>query len=476
MKSLLRGGLALALGFQLVRCAVRATRGRPLAAIRQCVARRAASAGSEPPVAAAGSAVVDVYSTVGCPYCVRAKKKLAQLGVPYVEHDVMGDEAMRQRVAQLASRTSVPQIFIGGVHLGGCDDLMAAATDGRLEQLLAASGISRIAPEAPAGASEAGIWDIAELLPKGGILNNGSGHPSSASLLSDTAPRTLGARAGAPPAAAAGQPAQLASELQRTILSLYDDFVLADGSRVDYAKMVRSGRLHAYAALASRLGELSPAELPADVPARLAFWINLYNALVIHANAVLGAPAGKAGRAALYSGASGVAYRVAGFRLSLDDIEHGIVRGSPPGDARSFAPDDPRAPLAVPRAAFDARVHFALNCGARSCPPIKIFDAANLERGLALAARSFCESAVLVDEARRTVTLSRLFDWYRVDFGRNDAEVLGRVATFLEGAEAGAALGRILSGTDGTAGGITVEYSEYDWGDNSAGSSGGGDS
>lgn len=105
---LVRGAFAFALGCQLVRCAVRAAGGAPLAAARQCAAavrRSAASAGSE---ASTTGAVVEVYSTIGCPYCVRAKKKLSELGVPYVEHDVTGDEAMRQRVAQLASRTSVP--------------------------------------------------------------------------------------------------------------------------------------------------------------------------------------------------------------------------------------------------------------------------------------------------------------------------------------------------------------------------------
>lgn len=458
-------GLIFTLGLPLARCAFRLRGGsldlaRPMSsAVRVCAAADAVSTG----------AVVEVYSTVGCPYCVRAKKKLAELGVPYVEYDVTSDEATRQRVAQLTSRTSVPQIFVGGVHLGGCDDLMAAVKDGKLDGLLDASGISRIATAGSAddaAAQETGSWDPAELLPVGGILNHGRGRAaagagttSSANWLTDRTPQPLTPESSA----------QLASELQKTVLALYDDFVTADGSRVDYNSMLRSGRLHAYAAQASRLESLSLSQLPADVPSRCAFWLNLYNALVIHANAVVGPPTDKAGRGAFYSGASGVAYRVAGHTLSLDDIEHGIIRGSPPDDPRAFPPGDPRAPLVIPRSSFDPRIHFALNCGARSCPPIKIYEAANLERGLALAAQSFCEGTVRVDELRATVTLSKLFEWYRVDFGRSDEEVLRRVVRFLGGSAVGGALERLLDARP--SGGVAIEYSEYDWGANAAESS-----
>ncbi|KAJ1640545.1 hypothetical protein T492DRAFT_854873 [Pavlovales sp. CCMP2436] len=54
--------------------------------------------------AADPASVVQVYSTVGCPYCMRAKKKLAELGVPYDEFDVTGDEALRSKIAKLTAR------------------------------------------------------------------------------------------------------------------------------------------------------------------------------------------------------------------------------------------------------------------------------------------------------------------------------------------------------------------------------------
>ena len=57
----------------------------------------------------------------------------------------------------------------------------------------------------------------------------------------------------------------------------------------------------------------------------------------------------------------------------------------------------------------DARIHFALVCGAKSCPPIKLYTPDTLEEGLAAAGEVFCASEVQVDVARRTVTLSKIF-------------------------------------------------------------------
>lgn len=73
-----------------------------------------------------------------------------------------------------------------------------------------------------------------------------------------------------------------------------------------------------------------------------------------------------------------------------------------------FADGDPRLSLTVP---LDPRVHFALVCGAKSCPPIRIFRTRNLERGLLAAARNFCDQEVAVDQAGR-ITMSKIFDWF----------------------------------------------------------------
>ena len=69
----------------------------------------------------------------------------------------------------------------------------------------------------------------------------------------------------------------------------------------------------------------------------------------------------------------------------------------------------------------DARIHFALVCGAKSCPPIKLYAADTLDEGLDAAAEAFCASEVEVDAAARAVSLSKIFKWYGCDFGADKA-------------------------------------------------------
>merc|ERR1719369_773180 len=116
-------------------------------------------------------------------------------------------------------------------------------------------------------------------------------------------------------------------------------------------------------------------------------------------------------------------YWINGMRFTLDDIEHGILRGNSRASSQVFGSSyfpksDPRLKLSLPK---DPRIHFALNCGARSCPAIRVYDGANLERGLNGAAKSFCESEVRVIEkenfnAGLRIELSHLFKWFRGDF------------------------------------------------------------
>jgi glutaredoxin 3 len=80
---------------------------------------------------------VEIYSTMMCPFCWRAKKLLEERGVTYHEVDVMTDGKLRAEMRQRAGgRTSVPQIFINGQHVGGCDDLYALDRAGKLKPLL----------------------------------------------------------------------------------------------------------------------------------------------------------------------------------------------------------------------------------------------------------------------------------------------------------------------------------------------------
>lgn len=81
---------------------------------------------------------VEIYTTPSCPYCHAAKRLLTRTGAAYTEIDVSTDPALRAAMTQRAGgRRTVPQIFIGGVHVGGSDDIHALEDEGRLAPLLA---------------------------------------------------------------------------------------------------------------------------------------------------------------------------------------------------------------------------------------------------------------------------------------------------------------------------------------------------
>jgi Protein of unknown function, DUF547 len=123
----------------------------------------------------------------------------------------------------------------------------------------------------------------------------------------------------------------------------------------------------------------------------MAFFINVYNALIVHATVAHGVPANVVERLKFFKKAN---YVIGGARFSADDIEHGVLRSNAvaPGSLAAllrlpkmfqkpqFPKGDIRASLAI--SPLDPRIHFALVCGAKSCPPIKLYTPDNLDEGL----------------------------------------------------------------------------------------------
>ena len=84
---------------------------------------------------------IEVYSSLFCPYCARAKNLLKKKGAAFTEIDVDGDPAIRIAMMERAQgRTSVPQVFFDGELIGGSDDLMALEMSGELDRRLQAAG------------------------------------------------------------------------------------------------------------------------------------------------------------------------------------------------------------------------------------------------------------------------------------------------------------------------------------------------
>lgn len=167
------------------------------------------------------------------------------------------------------------------------------------------------------------------------------------------------------------------------------------------------------AALRSRLASLPEAEISGFSRERAtAFWLNVYNGYAqYHLDR----------KPALYDSKrrffGGKRSRVAGHQLSLDDIEHGLLRGSKSKYGLGYLPR--LFPSGFERthrlADADPRLHCALNCGAASCPPILAYSADGVDDELDVATTSFLETETTRTDGRLYV--SRLLLYYRGDFG-----------------------------------------------------------
>ena len=85
-------------------------------------------------------ASVEIYTKTTCPHCVRAKALLDMKKVTYREISIDGDEAIRNEMMERSGRRTVPQIFINGRAIGGCDDLHALHSSGELDKILSEQG------------------------------------------------------------------------------------------------------------------------------------------------------------------------------------------------------------------------------------------------------------------------------------------------------------------------------------------------
>jgi hypothetical protein len=252
----------------------------------------------------------------------------------------------------------------------------------------------------------------------------------------------------------------IAAQLKIAINQLHADAIDPETGRVDYAYLANSQSFQDYKMAAKALHNFNPWRL--NTPAeRKAFWINLYNALIIHAVIAYGAQQSPRDIRDVFDRA---AYIVGGYRLSANDIEHGILRANAghlafPGP--QFARSDPRYAFRLNQ--LDPRVHFTLGCAAESCPPISNYQAENLDEQLNMAARNFINNGgVLLDHEQMTVSLSRIFSWYASDFGgslfgyRKRTIMLRYIARFLQSPKDTAFMRE-------NAHQLKVRYLPYDW-------------
>jgi uncharacterized membrane protein YdjX (TVP38/TMEM64 family) len=243
------------------------------------------------------------------------------------------------------------------------------------------------------------------------------------------------------------------------LADLKSKFFDMERGSVSYQKIRGSEEFERYKGLTGRLRSFDLTTLKSRGQ-RLAFWINLYNTAVIHGIIESGL---RQSVKEIHGFFDRITYDIGGHRFSLNDMEHGILRGNRRHPYRLFKPfqrGDPRFEFAV--VPMDPRIHFALVCGARSCPPIGFYEAEQIDFQLELAAASFINSPqVKIPSPERTVLLSMIFKWYKTDFGGNNQALMESLLTHLDEGEKKDFLRQNRDR-------IRLRYQSYDWNLNQA--------
>ncbi|KAJ8305746.1 hypothetical protein KUTeg_016291 [Tegillarca granosa] len=432
-----------------------------------------------------------VYSILGCPHCMRAKNTLQQLGIPYSDVSLDQYPHIREEVQQRTGRRTVPQVFFNATHVGGNDDLQALVKDkARFDQLLedvknnpAPSDAPKI-PDPSTAVKDGDPGDficepdeyarlVKELRQSGIIKDHRSGilskkntfkgkdfvdwvvktkslerdraiemgqalidrhfghnlkseekfqdsdvlyrllddDESSAlntDTMSDCEPRPAG---------------ELGEDIRKLILKIYSVFLSPDGKELQRVQIQNASREE-----------------------KLAFFINIYNALVIHANVERGPPVNLWQR---YKFFNTVRYMIGGQIYSLQDIENGVLRANRKGVGMLFNPfskDDPRLKVALET--HEPLIHFALD----------------VYEQLKSACESFLEGedGMKIDMSKRKVFVSQIFKWYREDFGNNNTELLHWIR---DHAAPGAMKDNLTELLDSK--NYSLSFMPYDWGVNS---------
>jgi len=145
---------------------------------------------------------------------------------------------------------------------------------------------------------------------------------------------------------------------------------------------------------------------------KISFWVNVYNSMIIHG--IIHFEIKKSVKD-ISNFFKKVKYQVGSYELSLDQIEHGILRANRRPPYSLFRTLNSKTKkLALNKEEFDPRIHFVLNCGASSCPPFAFLKAESLEKDLSVAMRGFLSTDLEIKE--KNLMISKIFDWYSGDF------------------------------------------------------------
>ncbi|KAL8053158.1 hypothetical protein ABFX02_05G053100 [Erythranthe guttata] len=242
--------------------------------------------------------------------------------------------------------------------------------------------------------------------------------------------------------------------------AILESYASDDRRHLDYVGISNSEEFRRYVHLVEDLQRVNLLTLSHDE--KLAFFLNLHNAMAIHAVIRIGHPGGMIDRRHFFAE---FMYIIGGHPYSLSSIKNGILRGNrrPPYVLiKPFSSGDKRLELAFSK--VNELIHFGIWNATRGSPSIRFFNPKGIESELRSAAREYFQrdDGMQVDLAKRAVCLPRIIKWYSADFGQ-EKEILKWIMNYLDASKAGL-LTHLLS--DG--GSINIIYQNYDWSLNSS--------
>jgi Protein of unknown function, DUF547 len=244
-----------------------------------------------------------------------------------------------------------------------------------------------------------------------------------------------------------GPAEQLRDALQHVRTAYFD----APGHAGDYVALRRAENAHRLEAAVAALAEFDPRALPISEP--IAFWLNAYNATMVLAARACAPGEPVTGIAGLFDRPR---VTVCGHAFSLDDIEHGLLRGNAPKYGRWNGPlgrADPR--LAFTPRLYDERMHFALFTACRSSHALQVFGLQALGDELEAAVRNCIRREVRVAEDGAWIEVPRLFKWYPDDFG-GEPGVVDFVLARIDDES-------VVDRVDARRGNVKLIYQAFDW-------------
>ena len=245
----------------------------------------------------------------------------------------------------------------------------------------------------------------------------------------------------------------IAQELKEAINYLKGDFYDLESGKVNYSAMKGSESFENYKQATAYLKNFDLISLKTR-ESKLAFWINIYNSLVVHGIIELEIKNSVREYSKFFES---VSYNIGGYNFSLDEIEHGILRRNIKKHLfarRPFANSDARTQFIMSE--LEPRIHFSLVCGSKSCPPIGTYQEEKIDKQLDIAVGNFVNGPdVFIEKDKNRLKLSKIFKWYKADFG-TDIQLIEFFAQYKKDPEEKSYLEKNKSN-------LSFSYLEYDW-------------